>query len=70
MIRIDDSLRTENLESKMLLQVHDELVFEVSPAELDHVQTLVKQQMEHAAELSVPLIVDLGAGKNWLETKL
>jgi len=45
-------------------------VFEVSPEELDHVQALVKQQMEHAAELSVPLIVDLGTGKNWLETKL
>jgi len=70
MIRIDDSLRTQKHESKMLLQVHDELVFEVHPEELDQVQTLVKQQMEHAAELSVPLVVDLGVGKNWLETKL
>ncbi len=70
MIRIDDSFRTEKLESKMLLQVHDELVFEVRPEELDQVEGLVKQQMEHAAELSVPLIVDLGVGKNWLETKL
>jgi DNA polymerase-1 len=70
MIRIDHSLRTEKLESKMLLQVHDELVFEVYPEEIDHVQALVKDQMEHAADLSVPLIVDLGTGKNWLETKL
>ncbi|HWL39742.1 MAG TPA: DNA polymerase I [Gemmatimonadaceae bacterium] len=70
MIRIDDSLRTQKLESKMLLQVHDELVFEVRPEELDEIQTVVKQQMEHAAELSVPLVVDLGVGKNWLETKL
>ena len=70
MIRIDDALRTESLQSKMLLQVHDELVFEVPPEEMDHVQGLVKQQMEHAAELTVPLIVDLGAGKNWLETKM
>jgi len=70
MIRIDDALRTEELESKMLLQVHDELVFEVKPEEMDDVQSLVKHQMEHAAELSVPLIVDLGAGKNWLETKM
>jgi DNA polymerase I len=70
MIRIDHSLRMENLESKMLLQVHDELVFEVRPEELDHVQLLVKDQMEHAADLSVPLIVDLGTGENWLETKL
>jgi DNA polymerase-1 len=53
----------------MLLQVHDELVFEVRPEELDDIKTMVKQQMEHAAELSVPLVVDLGTGKNWLETK-
>jgi DNA polymerase-1 len=70
MIRIDDSLRTRQLQSKMLLQVHDELVFEVMPGELDQVQELVKYEMEHAAELSVPLVVDLGVGKNWLETKL
>jgi len=70
MIRIDDVFRTEKLQSKMLLQVHDELVFEVAPEEMEEVQGLVKQQMEHAADLSVPLIVDLGAGKNWLETKM
>ena len=70
MIRIDDALRTNGLESKMLLQVHDELVFEVPPDELDPVQKLVKHQMEHAAQLSVPLVVDLGVGPNWLETKL
>ena len=70
MIRIDDSLRTQRLGSKMLLQVHDELVFEVRPEELEEVQGIVRQQMEHAAELSVPLVVDLGVGKNWLETKL
>ena len=70
MIRIDHALRTQNLRSKMLLQVHDELVFEVVPDELDRVSELVKQEMEHAAELSVPLVVDLGVGKNWLETKL
>jgi DNA polymerase I len=70
MIRIDDALKTRKLQSKMLLQVHDELVFEVIPSELDQVQELVKYEMEHAAELSVPLVVDLGVGKNWLETKL
>ena len=70
MIRSDDVLRTRQLQSKMLLQVHDELVFEVIPSELDQVQDLVKYEMEHAAELSVPLVVDLGVGKNWLETKL
>ena len=70
MIRIDDALKTRQLQSKMLLQVHDELVFEVIPSELDQVKKLVKHEMEHAAELSVPLVVDLGVGKNWLETKL
>jgi DNA polymerase-1 len=70
MIRIDDALRTRNLRSKMLLQVHDELVFEVIPEELEQVKELVKYEMEHAAKLSVPLVVDLGVGKNWLETKL
>jgi DNA polymerase-1 len=70
MIRIDDSLRTRRIESKMLLQVHDELVFESPPEEVDQLQQLVKHEMEHAAELSVPLVVDLGVGKNWVETKL
>jgi DNA polymerase-1 len=70
MIRIDDALRTQNLQSKMLLQVHDELVFEILPDELEQVSKVVKHEMEHAAELSVPLVVDLGVGKNWLETKL
>ena len=69
MIRIDGALRTRALESKMLLQVHDELVFEVPPGELDQVQELVKFEMENAAQLSVPLVVDLGVGKNWMETK-
>ena len=70
MIRIDDTLRTKGLQSKMLLQVHDELVFEVLPDEMEQVQELVKYEMEHAAQLSVPLVVDLGVGPNWLETKL
>jgi DNA polymerase I len=70
MIRIDEALRRGHLESKMLLQVHDELVFEVTPVELDAVSGIVNHEMEHAADLSVPLVVDLGVGKNWLETKL
>jgi len=70
MIRIDRALRDRRLETRMLLQVHDELVFEVPPAELETTTALVKHEMEHAAELSVPLIVDIGTGENWLETKL
>ena len=69
MIRIDKVLRTSAMQSRMLLQVHDELVFEVPPTELETMQQMVKNEMEHAAELSVPLVVDLGTGRNWLETK-
>jgi DNA polymerase-1 len=69
MIRIDQALRSRDLQTKMLLQVHDELVFEAPPAELDAVAGLVRQEMEHAAVLSVPLVVDIGIGDNWLETK-
>jgi DNA polymerase I len=70
MIRIHSALGERKLESAMLLQVHDELVFEVSPSERDDVAALVKDAMENAAALSVPLVVDLGEGKNWLATKM
>ena len=70
MIKIHDALRDRGLEAKMLLQVHDELVFEAPSSELDLVTGLVKHEMEHAATLSVPLVVDVGTGANWLETKM
>ena len=70
MIRIDQALRDGGLQSRMLLQVHDELVFEVPPGEMERVQSMVRQEMEHAAELSVPLLVEMGVGTNWLQTKL
>lgn len=69
MIRIDSALWKGQYAAKMLLQVHDELVFEVPPDEMSAIQTLVKQEMEHAAQLSVPLVVDVGTGVNWLDTK-
>jgi DNA polymerase-1 len=69
MIRIHRALRDRKFDTRMLLQVHDELVFEIPPAELDAASSLVKDEMEHAAELAVPLVVDLGSGQNWLETK-
>ncbi len=69
MIRVDDAFRERGLISRMLLQVHDELVFDVAPDELDAVRDVVTYQMEHAAQLSVPLVVDVGVGDNWLETK-
>jgi DNA polymerase-1 len=70
MIRIRDRLIAEGLSGRMLLQVHDELVLEVPVAEIDIVTALVKDEMEHAATLSVPLLVDVGTGANWVETKL
>jgi DNA polymerase-1 len=70
MIRIDGALRAREMNSRMLLQVHDELVFEVPGPERDELRALVKHEMENAARLSVPLVVDLGEGENWLETKL
>src|SRR3954447_12819688 len=69
MIHIHDAIREEGLASRMLLQVHDELVFEVPPAELDAMRALVRIHMEGAADLAVPLVVDLGVGPNWLEAK-
>jgi DNA polymerase-1 len=70
MIRIHHSLAGRQLSSRMLLQVHDELVFEVPEPELDEVTELVRREMENAAALSVPLVVDIGVGGNWLSTKL
>jgi DNA polymerase-1 len=70
MIRIHDRLEAERRSARMLLQVHDELVFEVPADELAAVNALVKHEMEHAASLSVPLVVDVGSGRNWLETKM
>jgi len=70
MIRIQKALGAHQLNARMLLQVHDELVFEVPTSELEQVSALVKHEMEHAAELSVPLVVDLGSGDNWLATKM
>jgi DNA polymerase-1 len=70
MIRIRDRLASERLSARMLLQVHDELVFEVPGPELEVVTALVREEMEGAATLSVPLVVDVGTGRNWLETKM
>jgi DNA polymerase-1 len=69
MIRIDKQLNDQAFNAKMLLQVHDELVFEAPPDELPRLRDLVRNEMENAAELSVPLVVDVGIGPNWVETK-
>ncbi|HEV2446906.1 MAG TPA: DNA polymerase I, partial [Candidatus Sulfopaludibacter sp.] len=69
MVRIDGALQTAKLQTAMLLQVHDELVFECPPEEVDTVSKLVKREMEGACELKVPLVVDVGVGKNWRDAK-
>jgi len=65
MINIDKLLAERNLAARMTLQVHDELVFEVPEAEVETLHSLVKQQMESVHPLSVPLLVEIGVGKNW-----
>jgi DNA polymerase-1 len=65
MIRIDAAILERGLKSRMTLQVHDELVFEVPESEMDAMRTLVREQMESAYPLSVPLMVEIGVGKNW-----
>ena len=65
MIRIDEEMRERGMQSRMTLQVHDELVFEVATAELDAMKVLVREKMENAYPLSVPLLVEMGVGKNW-----
>jgi DNA polymerase-1 len=67
MINLHKKLISENWQSKMLLQVHDELVFDVHNSELDKIRPLIKHEMENAFNLVVPLEVELGVGENWLE---
>jgi len=67
MIRIRAAFNAASLQSKMIIQVHDELVFDVLEAEMEQVKEIVRREMEGAWQLDVPLTVDIGAGKNWLE---
>ena len=67
MLRIQEKLKKGNYKTRMLLQVHDELVFDAHKEELEAVSKMIKHEMEHAYELVVPLDVELGTGENWLE---
>ena len=67
MLRVHQALATSNLGCHLLLQVHDELVFEVRDRDLDPARQLIRLEMEAAAELSVPLVVDIGSGDSWFE---
>ena len=67
MVRIAQRLEREHLSTRMLLQVHDELLFDVPKPELEVVTLLIREEMQQAYKLSVPLIVEIGTGNNWLE---
>jgi DNA polymerase-1 len=67
MIRVHHALKNHHLKTRMILQVHDELVFDVPNDEVDVVKALVKESMEHAVEVGVPLEVEVGVGGNWLD---
>jgi DNA polymerase-1 len=67
MVKIDRRIKAEGLASRLIMQVHDELVFEVPDQELIYMEQLVSHEMEHAVEFSVPLKVDINYGLNWSE---
>ena len=69
MIRAYRAIRAAGLKSRILLQVHDELVLEVKEQELAEVMSLLREAMEQAAELSVPLTIDINTGRNWADAK-
>ena len=67
MVRVDRALRDAGLKAQMILQIHDELLFDVPEEEVEQVKTIVKREMEGAMSLGVPLEVSVGVGRNWLE---
>ena len=69
MIEVDRRLREEDFAAKMLLQVHDELVFECPEDEVERLSKMVTESMSNVVEIAVPLVVDVSTGKNWAEAK-
>jgi DNA polymerase I len=69
MIRIDEKLRVQKLQTRMTLQVHDELLFDVPEAEIEAARGLVKQEMENVIKLNVPIVADVSTGQNWRDLK-
>ena len=67
MVGVARRFREEGIRSKLILQVHDEIVIDLLTAERERVERIVREEMEGAAELSIPLVVECGVGKNWLE---
>jgi DNA polymerase-1 len=69
MIRIDAEIAARHLRSRMTLQIHDELLFDVLPAEAEELCALVKHEMEHVAAFSVPILAEVALGPNWRDIK-
>ena len=69
MIKVTDRMKREGLKSKLIIQVHDELIFDVYPEELEIMKRLVKEEMEQAVTLKVPLEVGISYGKTWYDAK-
>src|SRR5580698_8227014 len=69
MLKIDAAITQRKFRSRMTLQVHDELLFDVVPEEVDELRQLVKQEMEHVAEFSIPIVAEVGVGSNWRDIK-
>jgi DNA polymerase-1 len=67
MTAVDSKMEEAGMRSRMVLQIHDELVFDAVPEEIDTLKRIVTEQMENVVKLSVPLTVDCNYGKNWLE---
>jgi DNA polymerase-1 len=67
MINVHAEMHKRKMKSKLLLQVHDELVFDAHKEELDELKTLVSEKMVGAVNLEVPMVVDMGVGQNWLQ---
>ncbi len=69
MLKVDETLRRENLKTQMIMQVHDELLFESPESEVEKATAIIRKEMESAVELDVPLLVEIGAGENWMNAK-
>ena len=69
MINVYNRLQKENMQSKLILQIHDELIVDATKQELEKVKQILKQEMENVVKLNVPLVVDVESGKNWYDAK-
>ena len=69
MIHVNERLKKEKLKSRLILQVHDELLIEADRSEVEEVQKILSEEMHRAADLSVPLEIDMHEGENWYEAK-